>query len=153
MLKTTTILLVTLAVLAGLTTGATATSPIGPFCLSTSPFTDTLAWFVDNTAMGNQFIATGRNLSNNRAQTVSIFLSGSTAHFVYTTGAEAASEFPVIAGGTINLNTLTGSAVCYRVASTGGCGAGSTFNVAPVTCPAGASSDVAPDAKSHFNPQ
>jgi hypothetical protein len=144
-IKTSAVLLLTAGLSAGLAVAAGGTTPVGPICVSVVPFTNILAWFVDTTALGNQFMGTGRDLTTNQTQTVSLFVSAGIAHVGYTTYPDGTNPL-IIGGGTIDLATGTGPGVCYRINAGSGCGNGTPLTFAFVTCPPGAGS--APDGKS-----
>jgi hypothetical protein len=137
------ILVVAAGLLPVMTTASDATTPSGPFCVKQDGsggvvFTDTFVWFVDSTAMGNQMMATGRDLTTGAAQTVSIFISGNLAHFAYTNSPDSSTGFPVIGGGSIIISGLfagLGTGRCHRVNSGDGCGIGQPTNLTVITCP------------------
>ena len=113
------------------------TTPIGPSCLSTAPFSDTLVWFFDFnglTANWIYFDGIGQDLSGNRSQSVSAFVdtTGTTLHVGYTTYPKP-GFVPVIAGGTIDVATLTGPGQCYAP-DFDSCG---DFTFQIITCPTG----------------
>jgi hypothetical protein len=139
--KTSAILLLAVSLLAGLATAAGATTPGGPICLSVVPFTNVMVWFIDTTAMGNQFLATGRDLTTNQTQTVSLYVRAGVAHVGYMTYPEGSNP-PIVGGGTIDLATGAGPGVCYRLKNNGtGCSDGTPLTFAFVTCPPGAATD------------
>lgn len=110
----------------------------GPACFSTAPFADVLVWFFDfngMTASWFYFDATGRDIAGNRPQSVSVFVdaAGTTLHVGYTTYPKP-GFVPVIAGGTIDLATLSGPGQCFAPDLTS-CGA---FTFQLIACPAGA---------------
>ena len=115
---------------------AHATSPQGPFCFTTPPFTDTFAWFFDSHG-GNQFDGTGRDLTLNRPMAVTGFLSGGEFHVNWVTSPGTAGT-PILGGGFINVATGTGPGRCHTVNSVGGCGTGTNFAYTLVGCPPGA---------------
>ena len=134
------------ALLLGLATMLLAIVPsdagaAGPFCLATPPFDDVFVWFVSSTG-ANQFAGSGRDLSGDRAQTVSGFVSGNTATVGYITH-PGTTEIPVTGGGTINLGTGTGPGSCFGP-DFASCG---SFTFVTVTCPPGATTDAAGDAR------
>jgi hypothetical protein len=113
----------------------------GPFCFSTAPFSDILVWFVNGTG-GNQFAGSGRDLSGDRAQTVTGFVTGSNAVVSYTTYAKASGTAPVTAGATLSLVTGTGPGACFAP-DFASCG---NFTLAAITCPPGATAAAEADA-------
>lgn len=110
----------------------------GPFCFSTAPFGDILVWFLNSTG-ANQFAGSGRDLAGDRAQTVSVFVTGTSAVIGYTTYSKGSGLVPVTAGGTINTTTGTGPAACFAP-DFAGCG---NFTLAAITCPPGATATAA----------
>ena len=112
----------------------------GPFCFSILPFPGTLVWFV-NTTGGNQFGGSGRDLSGDRAQTVTGFVTGNSAIFGYTTYSKSSSFATVHASGTINLTTGSGPASCFAP-DFESCGA---FTLTLIACPLGATTDAPED--------
>ena len=116
----------------------------GPFCFSTLPFTNVFVWFVQSSG-GNQLIGTGRDVTLNRAQSVSGFVSENIA-FVNFQTSSGTSGHPIIGGGTLSLSGTfpgTGPGFCHTVNSTGGCGTGASFTFAPIACPPGSTLDAA----------
>ena len=111
----------------------------GPFCLSTPPFDDVFVWFVSPTG-ANQFAGSGRDLSGDRAQTVSGFVSGNTVTVGYVTH-PGTSEVPVTGGGTINLASGTGPGSCFGP-DLASCG---SFTFVTIACPPGATTNAAGD--------
>ena len=114
-----------------------ATSPIGPLCFSTLPFSDVLVWFLDfqgQTPNFQYFDTVGRDVSGNRAQNVSVVLdrAASALKVGYTTYAQP-GFVPVTAGGTINLATFSGPGQCFAP-DLASCGA---FTFQRIPCPAG----------------
>ena len=112
----------------------------GPVCFSTLPFSDTFVWFVQSSG-GNQFIGTGRGLPNS-TQSVNGFVSGNTAFLQFLTG-PGLSGVAVMGGGTLSLtggSAGTGPGRCVTINSSVGCGTGSNFTFAIITCPAGVTS-------------
>ena len=114
----------------------------GPFCLSTDPFADVFVWFLSSTG-GNQFAGSGRDLSGDRAQTVSGYVSGNVATVGYTTYPSTPDTVPVTGGGTIDLATGRGPGSCVGP-DLASCG---SFTFASIACPPGAVSDSAGDAR------
>ena len=114
----------------------------GPFCFSTTPFSDIFVWFVSSTG-GDQFAGSGRDLSGDRAQTVSGFISGNIATVGYITHPSTSGTVPVTGGGTINLATGSGSGSCFGP-DFASCG---DFTFVSITCPPGATADSAADAR------
>jgi len=114
-----------------------STQAVGPLCFSTAPFGDILVWYFDAsgaTANAAHYDATGRDLSGSRAQTVAFHITPGnprTLHFGYTTHPKP-GFVPVIAGGTVNLGTLTGPGECHAP-DLASCGA---FTMAVIACPA-----------------
>ena len=114
-----------------------STQAVGPLCFSTAPFGDILVWYFDASganANAAHFDATGRDLSGSRAQTVAFHITPGnprTLHFGYTTHPKP-GFVPVIAGGTVNLATLTGPGECHAP-DLASCGA---FTMAVIACPA-----------------
>jgi hypothetical protein len=114
----------------------------GPVCFSTAPFGDILVWYFDAsgaTANASHFDATGRDLSGNRAQTDAFHVSPGnprTLNFGYTTHPQA-GFVPVIAGGAINLSTLSGPGTCYAP-DLASCG---NFTMQVIACPATAAAE------------
>ena len=94
-------------------------------------------WYFDasgSNANAAHFDATGRDLSGSRAQTVAFHITPGnprTLHFGYTTHPKP-GFVPVIAGGTVNLATLTGPGECHAP-DLASCGA---FTMAVIACPA-----------------
>jgi hypothetical protein len=124
-----------------------STQAAGPICFSTLPFPDVLVWYFDGsgaTANASHFDATGRDLSGSRAQTVAFHITPGnprTLHFGYTTH-PAAGFVPVIAGGTIDLSTLSGPGQCFAP-DLASCGA---FTMAFIACPATAAEEAGAEA-------
>jgi hypothetical protein len=123
--------------LAGTTSAnAQSTQAIGPVCFSTLPFADVLVWFLNasgTTANAFYFDANGRDLSGDRAQTVSAHVNaaGTTLSFGYTTLPKPGAV-PVFAGGTVSLSAGSGPGQCYAP-DLASCGA---FTMKFIACPA-----------------
>ena len=138
MVRLLTIVLIGLSALGAAAPEARAQAVTGPFCFSTSPFANVFAWFIFTSSPGAQLLATGRDLTDNAPQTVSISVVGNTAQVGFVTHGNP----PVIGNGTIDLSTLTGPGTCYQVnAGTTGCVNGTAFTFAPVECPPGAAAE------------
>jgi hypothetical protein len=114
----------------------------GPFCLSTTPFSDIFIWFLNPTG-GNQFSGSGRDLSGDRAQTVSGFISGNIVTVGYITHPSTSETAPVSGGGTIDLGTGSGPGSCFGP-DFASCG---DFTFVSIPCPPGAAVDSAADAR------
>ncbi len=123
--------------------GASATTPLGPFCFSNAPFTDVLVFFFDGTAFGNQFQGTGREFNTNRPTTVMAFTTGTTAVIGYHILPTQATPFDQIGGAVINISSLTGPGFCERTNSALGCGTGTNITLTLTACPAGVTSSPA----------
>jgi hypothetical protein len=111
----------------------------GPFCFSIPPFTDVFVWFLNPTG-ANQFAGSGRDLSGDRAQTVSGFVTGNAAVVGYTTYPNSSDFSPVNGGGTIDLGSGTGPGTCFGP-DFADCG---DFTFATIACPPDATADPAP---------
>jgi hypothetical protein len=114
---------------------------VGPFCFTTAPFADTFVWFLNNNG-ANQFIGTGRDLSGDRAQSVTGFVTGNSLIVGYATYSKGGGFVPVTGGGTLSLSTGNGPGNCFAP-DLASCGA---FTFTLIACPAGALSDEAGDA-------
>ena len=127
------IILIVAIVFLGLGPSAADADPQGPFCFSTEPFSDIFAFFLQFNG-GNQFIATGRNLSTNSGITATLFLTG---NFAVLSFVAPASPVGHSALGTADLDLSTGSgpAVCETVNTSEGCGSGTSFTLALTACP------------------
>lgn len=134
------VLILALAVVGVLAVAPSAESaPIGPICFSTLPFADVLVWFVNasgSTPNAIYFDGNGRDLSGDRTQSVSMHINaaGTILSFGYTTHPKPGAV-PVIAGGTVNISTLSGPGQCFSP-DLASCGA---FTMKIIACPANAS--------------
>jgi hypothetical protein len=122
-------------------TPANATTPIGPICFSTLPFSDQLVWFLDQqgvTANSVFFDTVGKDLALARSQSVAVYLdrAARVLHVGYTTHPQPGAV-PVIAGGTVDLATGSGPGQCFAP-DLASCGA-FTFQI--IACPAGAAAE------------
>jgi len=111
-------------------TTVSGAEPVGPFCFSAAPFLDVYEWYFEAQG-GSNFVITGRDLVGNRAQSANGFVAGGSFIFGFSTYPLSSSEDPVLGGGTIHLDTLSGPAVCYAP-DFESCGA---FTIALVSCP------------------
>jgi hypothetical protein len=132
-----------LLALALLGAGVPEAHAFGPFCFQLTPFPNVVVWFVDPSG-GNQFEGSGRDLTQNAAQTVGVVLSGSTAFVTFVTGAgSAAGSIPYVASTEINLGTSSGPGRFTNIRSEGP--SPGTFTTTAVACPPSATASTAPD--------
>jgi hypothetical protein len=119
---------------------ASATTTLGPFCFSDAPFGDTLVFFVDGQALGNQMQGTGRELSTNRAAIFTVVLTGHSATIGYHIFPNQGFTFDHMGGGVLDLSVspISGPGFCQRTNSPGGCGTGTNTTLTNIICPSGA---------------
>jgi hypothetical protein len=114
----------------------------GPFCFQLTPFPNVVVWFVESTG-GNQFEGSGRDLTQNAAQSVHVVLSGNTATVTFVTGVGAGvTSIPYVGSTAIDLSTLSGPGRYYNLRPEGI--VTSTFTAVTVTCPPNALSQATP---------
>jgi hypothetical protein len=114
----------------------------GPFCFQLTPFPNVVVWFVEPTG-GNQFEGSGRDLTQNAAQSVHVVLSGNTATVTFVSGVgTGATSIPYVGSTAIDLAAGSGPGRYYNLRPEGI--VTSTFTAVTVTCPANALSQATP---------
>jgi hypothetical protein len=127
-----------------LSIGLTASNAdaLGPFCFQLTPHPNIVVWFVEPSG-GNQFEGSGKDLSQNAAQSVHVVLSGNTATVTFVTGVgSGATSIPYLGSTAIDLTTFSGPGRYYNIRPEGI--VTSTFTTVSVACPANATSEATP---------
>jgi len=139
MRKILVILIMSCGLLGVVTKEAKATDTIGPICFSVSPFTDQFVFFFDFHG-GNQFDVTGRDLVTGSAVSASAFITGNTLVLSFIAGQNPSStgSHPFFGTGNISLSTFSGPGRCDTINTSAGCGTGTSFTYALISCPSGA---------------
>ena len=138
-------LLVALILVEFLSAAPAQAQTIGPLCFQMVPFSDVFAMFLESSG-GNQYFATGRNVTAGGAVTSTAFVTGSTVVVSFTSHLPPTGTGHTFFGSAnISIATGNGPGRCEALnIGTNGCGLGTPITLTFVGCPAGALSDFPP---------